>query len=521
MIELLTDPAVWLGLLTLIVLEVVLGIDNLIFIAILADKLPLHQRDQARIVGLSLAMFMRLGLLLVISRLVAFTEPVFRLGPLAPSGRDLILFFGGLFLLYKGTTELHERLEGTPSNGQTSKAYAAFWVVVTQIVVLDAVFSFDAVITSVGMVDDLPIMMAAVVISMGIMLAASKPLTRFVNAHPTVVVLCLSFLLMIGLALVAEGLGFYLPKGYLYAAIGFSVVIEFFNQWASRNTLKLELRRPLRERTAESVLRLLGGRREIQAEIDANALQRPVEAPAFAIEERNMVSGVLTLGQRSIRSLMTPRSVISWIDLEQETADLRRQLLKSPHSSLPVCRASLDVLVGVASRKDLIAELDRHGHIDAAANVRPALVVHASDGVVELIGKLRKAAGQIAMVIDEHGAVQGLVTPMDVFEAIAGEFPDDGEAATIQPLGDGRWRIEGGADLYHVEQALQTSGLVSEDDNYISLAGFLLERLGRMPAVDDTVSHDRFEFRVSSVTGHRIDTVTVTRLTRQSFAVLR
>jgi CBS domain containing-hemolysin-like protein len=326
---------------------------------------------------------------------------------------------------------LHERLEGAASTGQTSKVYAAFWIVVTQIVVLDAVFSLDSVITSVGMVNELPVMIAAVVISMGIMLAASKPLTRFVNAHPTVVVLCLSFLLMIGLALVADGLGFNLPKGYLYAAIGFSVMIEFFNQWASRNTLKRELRRPLRERTAESVLRLLGGRHEIQTAIDANAPQRPVEAPAFAIEERNMVSGVLTLGQRSIRSLMTPRSVISWIDLEQEAEDLRRQLLKSQHSSLPVCRASLDVLVGVASRKDLIAELDLHGHIDAAANVRPALVVHESDGVVELIGKLRKAAGQIALVIDEHGAVQGLVTPMDVFEAIAGEFPDDGEAATV------------------------------------------------------------------------------------------
>jgi len=259
------------------------------------------------------------------------------------------------------------------------------------------------------------------------------------------------------------------------------------------------------------VFRLLGGRREIQAEIDSNAPQRLVEAPALANEERNLVSSVLTLGQRSIRSLMTSRSVISWIDLEQEAADLRRQLLESSHSSLPVCRASLDVLVGVAPRKDLIAELDRHGHIDAAANVRPALVVRESDGVVELIGKLRKAVGQIALVIDEHGAVQGLVTPMDVFEAIAGKFPDDGEAAAIQPLGDGRWRIEGGADLHHVEQALQTSGLVSADGSYISLAGFLLERMGRMPAADETVSHDRFEFRVVSVTGHRIDAVTVTR----------
>ncbi|HEY9381658.1 MAG TPA: TerC family protein, partial [Burkholderiales bacterium] len=255
--ELFTDPGVWVGLLTLVVLEIVLGIDNLVFIAILGGKLPPRQRDIARIIGLSLALFMRLALLAAISWLVTLTEPLFTLGPLEVSGRDLILFLGGLFLLYKATTELHARLEGVPHHGPTAKTHANLWVVVTQIVVLDAVFSLDSVITAVGMVNDLPVMMAAVVIAIGVMLFASKPLTAFVNAHPTVVVLCLSFLLMIGLSLVADGLGFHMPKGYLYAAIGFSIMIEFFNQWARRNYLKQQSRRPLRDRTADMILRLL------------------------------------------------------------------------------------------------------------------------------------------------------------------------------------------------------------------------------------------------------------------------
>ena len=200
--EWLLDPTIWVGLLTLVVLEIVLGIDNLIFIAILADKLPPAERERARVIGLSLALLMRLGLLAGMSWLVQLTSPLVSFWGFQLSGRDLILIVGGFFLLFKGTLELHERLEGKRAEVSNARVYASFWVIVTQIVVLDAVFSIDAVITAVGMVDDLSVMMTAVVIAMVIMLLASKPLTRFVNAHPTVVVLCLGFLLMIGFSLV-------------------------------------------------------------------------------------------------------------------------------------------------------------------------------------------------------------------------------------------------------------------------------------------------------------------------------
>jgi predicted tellurium resistance membrane protein TerC len=320
--EWLSDPNIWVGLLTLIVLEIVLGIDNLIFIAILADKLPPHQRDKARRIGLSLALLMRLGLLSIVSWLVTLTTPLFSIASFAFSGRDLILLLGGLFLLLKATTELHERLEGNAHEHSGAKVYASFAVVVTQIVVLDAVFSLDAVITAVGMVDQLPVMMAAVVISMGLMLWASKPLTRFVNAHPTVVVLCLSFLLMIGLSLTAEGLGFKIPKGYLYAAIGFSILIEFFNQLARRSLLKNQSLLPLRDRTAEAVLRMLGGKPRSEAAPSSTEDDEPSEQSAFGAKERSMVSGVLALGDRTIRSIMTPRTEISWINLDVERSTI-------------------------------------------------------------------------------------------------------------------------------------------------------------------------------------------------------
>jgi predicted tellurium resistance membrane protein TerC len=257
--EWLTDPAVWVGLVTLVVLEIILGIDNLIFIAILADKLPPYRRDRARVTGLILALLMRLGLLASISWVMSLTPPLFTVFALEISWRDLILVLGGVFLLIKGTIEIHDRLEVGPHEQAHSVAHARFWPVVAQIVVLDAVFSLDSVITAIGMVDEIYVTMAAVVIAMIVMIVASKPLTRFVNAHPSLIILCLGFLLMVGFVLVADGLGYHIPKGYLYAAIGFSVVIEVFNQVALRNRRRWAASIPRRQRTSDSVLRLLGG----------------------------------------------------------------------------------------------------------------------------------------------------------------------------------------------------------------------------------------------------------------------
>ncbi|WP_137175116.1 TerC family protein [Massilia sp. HP4] len=509
--EWLLDPNIWVGLLTLVVLEIVLGIDNLIFIAILADKLPPHQRDKARLLGLSLAMIMRLGLLTMISWLVTLTAPLFSIGTLAFSGRDLILLIGGIFLLAKATIELHERVEGKSQVQTGKREYASFAAVVAQIIVLDAVFSLDAVITAVGMVEHLGVMMAAVVISMGVMLFASKPLTRFVNAHPTVVVLCLSFLLMIGLSLIAEGLGFHIPKGYLYAAIGFSVVIEFFNQLARRNFIKQEAHIPLRDRTADAVLRLLGSKRGADQHDEPEAETKAAEEPAFEAEERNMVSGVLSLSQRSVRTIMTNRSDISWINIEDDADTIRAQLLATPHGFFPVCRGQLDEVIGVARAKDLIADLTQSGAIDAA-HIRTPIIMPDASGVLKVMDRLKRSHGQLVIIADEYGTLQGLVTPIDILEAIAGEFPDEDEQPVVQALGPGRWRVDGSADLHYLEQVLEADALVGDTDDYTSLAGLMLERFGTLPKVGDAVEIEGFRFEVAQVLERRIATVIVTRI---------
>ncbi|EWM45334.1 putative membrane protein [Bordetella holmesii 70147] len=507
-------PAAWVGLLTLVILEIVLGIDNLIFIAILADKLPPSQRDRARIVGLSLALVMRLGLLSVMSWLVTLTRPLFSLGPFSFAGRDLILMLGGFFLLFKGTMELHERLEG---GGQEVvgglRSYPSFWVTVTQIVVLDAVFSLDSVITAVGMVDHLAIMMIAVIIAMGIMLAASKPLTRFVNAHPTVVVLCLGFLLMIGFSLLAEAFGFKVPKGYLYAAIGFSVLIEALNQVARRNLLKLDARRPMRDRTAEAVLRMLGKRpQKVDADLEPDR-QAPATA-AFGVEERNMVSGVLTLAERSIHSIMTPRIDVSWVNIEDDPQAIQKQIMDTPHSFFPVCRGSLDEVIGIGRAKDMVADLIAEGQV-RRNRLRDPIIVHESIGILRLMETLKRSRGQLVLVADEFGAIAGLVTPIDVFEAIAGEFPDEDEVPDIIAKDDSVWEIDGAADLRHVEQVLDTEGLIDESEDYSTLAGYLLMRFGQLPQPGDSCEYEtpyfRFRFEVLRMDGRRIASVRVER----------
>jgi len=226
--ELLTDPQTWIAFATLTALELVLGIDNIIFISILVDKLPPEKREWARRVGLFMAMFMRIGLLLLLSVIVGLVEPLFTAFGKAISGRDLILILGGLFLIWKSTGEIHQSLEGEEEHG-SSAVKDTMASVILQIMVIDLVFSLDSIITAVGMVDEVAIMIAAVIASVGLMMAFAAGIGRFVSNHPSIKMLALTFLVVVGVVLMAEGMGHHVPKGYIYFAMAFSVIVEMLN----------------------------------------------------------------------------------------------------------------------------------------------------------------------------------------------------------------------------------------------------------------------------------------------------
>ncbi|KAB0671128.1 TerC family protein [Oryzomonas sagensis] len=227
--EWLTDPQIWLALATLTALEIVLGIDNIIFISILAGKLPAHRQERARLVGLGLAMFIRIGLLFSLTWLMGLTTPFFSVLGNAISGRDLILIAGGLFLLGKSTMEIHGKLEGEEEHAASGRAGTTFGGVIVQILMLDIVFSLDSIITALGMANKLAVMVAAVVIAVGFMMLFSGAISAFVERHPTIKMLALSFLLLIGVSLIGDGLDMHIPKGYIYFAMAFSVMVEMFN----------------------------------------------------------------------------------------------------------------------------------------------------------------------------------------------------------------------------------------------------------------------------------------------------
>src|SRR3546814_537100 len=261
---------------------------------------------------------------------------------------------------------------------------------------------------------------------------------------------------------------------------------------------------------------MLGKRPMARAEQEAQT-EAPVQV--FGDEERYMVSCVLTLADRSIHSIMTPRNDISWINLDDDPAALRQQIVKAPHSFFPVCRSSLDEVIGIGRAKEMIADLITHGTI-RLSRLRDPIIVHESMGVLRLMDTLKRSRGQLVLVTDEFGEIEGVVTPIDVFEAIAGEFPDEDETPDIAADGENRWRADGAADLRHLELLLNTDGLVDDEEDYSTLAGYLLERFGHLPKPGDSCElrqeHATFRFTVLRLDGRRIATVQVERLYHQA-----
>ena len=510
----LAEPHTWIGFATLLVLEVVLGIDNLVFVAILANKVKPAQRDRARITGLGLAVVIRIIMLGFMAHIMTLTRPLFHISGLDVSGKDMIMLAGGIFLLYKATTELHERLEGHNqfAVADSQKKHARFWSVVAQILILDAVFSIDSVITAVAMVDHIVVAMGAVAVAMTVMISASKLLTEFVDRHPTVVMLCLGFLLMIGFSLIAEAFHFHIPKGYLYAAIGFSILIEVFNQVSQRNSRKNDyISSSWRKRTAENVLGMMGIRESVLAKVGDEA----EDDGHFEENEKSMIRSVLTLAERPILGVMIPRRDIERLDISQSREEQHAQLQNTPYSRLLVVgKAGVDEPLGYINKKDLLAQLLETGELNIQAVLRQPLVLPDSTTALGAIELFRQSSADYALVVDEFGAVLGMVTMKDLLETIAGEFPEEferQEEPAVQENSDESLTVDGSFE--YVDLAPQLNLPPQEEDaDFHTVAGLIMEELQSIPDVGDFADFHGWRFQVVEKDGQRIERVQITKL---------
>ena len=475
-----SEPSAWVGLFTLVILEIVLGIDNLLFIAILASKLPGRLQDKARYIGLGLALLTRLCLIAAISWVVTLKDPVVSVFGIGFSIRDIILLIGGMFLLFKATSELHEKLEGRDSSetsGSDKAVARAFWMVVMQIVVLDAIFSLDSVITAVGMCEHVFIMMFAVIIAMCVMVSLSRFLTVFVSSHPTLVILCLSFLLMIGFSLLADGLHIHVPKGYLYASIGFSILIEIFNQIARKNNLKLDknIRNNSRELAAGLVLRILGVKSDNQLQNIKESIVSPPVDNVFAREEKDLVSRVLGLDYQPVRAIMTSRRDIVMVDISE------------PYK---------DVL------SDMVSNAFSHIVVYTDDNRVPETV-----SVLTCLEEMKTAKNYTTFVVDEFGNFEGIVALRDIMEEIAGELPEKSEILDCVRKKDGSFDVQ--ADLSLTELERQTGIYIPQGTHYHSVAGFIMETLQILPDVGAQVQTEGCLLTVKEVRDHTIEVVNI------------
>lgn len=509
------DPSAWAGLGTLVLLEVVLGVDNLVFISILVAKLPHERKRQAFFTGLALALLMRMALLVFMARLVTLTTPLFSLGGHGFSARDLILMAGGVFLLLKGTMELHDRLEGHAGRFDTQGTRAGYWQVIFQIIVLDAVFSLDSIITSVGMVDHVFIMMLAVMAAMAIMVLAADPLLAFVERHPTVIVLCLGFLLMIGLSLLADGLGYHIPKGYMYAAIGFSVLVEACNQWALRSRRRRYSMRDMRESTARVILNLLGGGVPGggEAQLEAAALAGEAGGQLFAPQERDMVARVIRLGGRTARFIMIPRQRVKWLDSNADRPTATRFAADSLLAWLPVLRRDTDEVLGVVHPGDILqheAQGIGNREWNLKTFVRPAPTIFEHTPLPAILEGFRVHPAPLAFVRDEYGSVVGVITPAELLSVLAGQMGDMPARPETCRNADGSWTLPGRltVDLFASWLGVSLPRRLSS----ATLAGLILERLGRIPEQGARLRYQGWELEITRMDRRRIDEVRAVKL---------
>lgn len=512
----LLDPTAWVGLLTLTVIQTVLGIDNLLFIAILSAKLPPKQAKQARYLGLGGALVIRIILMLSAAYIVAISKPLFTIYDFECTSRDLMMLAGGLFLIYKATQELHGKLEAADVEEAMTVnkvVVQSFAVVVSQIIILDVLFSADAIVTAIGMTNHGYIMIISVTIASVLLIWASGAISEFVTKHPTLVILCLGFLLLIAFSLILEAFHIYVSKGYLYSAMGFSILIESFNQISRKNLLQLKKNNTARQTAATIVLRLLGSRPDDMPTLKDAIISAP-EEDIFNSQEQEMVSRVLQLSTLPVKAVMTARPDLQMIKIDGSTTSVIKKAMQCTRSRLIAYKNGFkDQPLGFIVRANLLGQMLQGN--TAVGDIERQIVqpIHLPEtiSILKALEQFKKNKKYFGFVFDEFGVFEGVVTLQDILEEITGEMPSRTETPEILPYDESEsaYRVDGDTILSDLER--ETGLAISANEHYQTIAGYVLDRFQRVPKQGEKLEVDGWTIEVSSAD---LTSINVLKLTR-------
>ncbi|VFP83699.1 TerC family protein [Buchnera aphidicola] len=516
------DPSAWAGLFTLIFLEIILNIDNIIFISILSKKLPENQRNQARYTGLILALFMRFGLLIIASQLINLTKPIIANKFFIFSIKEIILLIGGIFLFLKSIFELLDNIKNVDFKSKKNKTTENFWYVVFQIVILDAIFSIDSVMMAVGMIDNLFIMISAVTISTILMIFLSQLFIKFINSQKNIIILCLSLLLMISLNLIIESLGLYIPKEYLYTTIGFSLFVELMNQIKIRNIIIQQSKEPFRKKISRVIFNIINTTNKNNQNKKKNLvdyqnipnnnkiyLKNTNCSNTIQQKEIDIITNVLKLGNYLIQDIMIPKKDIIWIDITKNHEHIKHTVLNTPYSNLPICQNELNEIIGVVSTKKLIKIINNNEDIHNFAIQYPPIIILDIINIINILHLLRYSKHNMIIISNESGDIQGMIKPVDVFKLIVGKFLDSNYKPEII-INKDNWIIQGTTKLNNLKKILNID-FISSNNKCASIADFLINKYKKIPLTGTILYYKSYYFHILKSSSYQILLIKITR----------
>ncbi|VFP81125.1 UPF0053 inner membrane protein YoaE [Buchnera aphidicola (Cinara kochiana kochiana)] len=516
------DPSAWAGLFTLIFLEIILSVDNIIFIAILSKKLPYNQRNQARYTGLILALFMRFGLLIIASRLINLTKPIIVSKFFVFSIKEILLLIGGIFLFFKSIFELINNIKNIDSKSKTNKTTQNFWYIVFQIVILDAIFSIDSIMIAVGMINNLLIMISAVTISTILMIFLSQLFIKFINSQKNIIILCLSLLLMISLHLITESLGLYIPKEYLYTAIIFSLFVELMNQIRIRNITIQQSKKPFRKKISHAIFKIIKEtipnnqnkeKNLIPSKYIKNNSKLYLKNTSYSKEmqnkEINIITNALKLSNYSINDIMIPKKDIVWIDITKDYENIKNTVANTSYSTLPICQNKLNEIIGVVPTKKLIKIINNNEDIHNFAIQYPPIIILDILNIINVLHLLRYSQHNMIIISNESGIIQGIIKPVDVFKKIVGKFLDSSYKPEVI-INKDNWIVQGTTHLNNLRKILNID-FISSNNSCNSIADFLINKHKKIPVTGTILYYKYYYFHILKSSSYQILLIKITK----------